>query len=87
MFPSPHLHFPSFVTFLSLFLTFLDLQETVPKESVGSWFQNWMVLFTKEYFPMSVLCFLLLIFLSLAAETLFKVNKICTFPHLFHFHS
>jgi hypothetical protein len=62
--PSPDLHFTSFITFLTLFLNLLLLHEAVPKASVGSWFRSWMVLFSKEYFPMSVLCFLLLIFLS-----------------------
>ena len=39
------------------------MQRRVPNTSAGSWFQSWMVLFTKEYFPISVLC-LLLIFRS-----------------------
>jgi hypothetical protein len=49
-----HLHFALFLTFLTLFLKLFDLQESVPKTTAGSWFQNWMVLFTKEYFPISV---------------------------------
>jgi hypothetical protein len=32
----------------------LDLRERVPKASAGSWFQSWVVIFTKEYFPISV---------------------------------
>jgi hypothetical protein len=57
------LHFALFITFLTLFLKLLGLQEKAPKTSSGSWFQSWVVLFTKEYFPISVFCFLLLIFL------------------------
>jgi hypothetical protein len=53
-FPPPH--FTSFITFLTPFLKLIGVQETVPKASSGSWFQSWMVLFTKEYFPMSILC-------------------------------
>jgi hypothetical protein len=63
-FSPPHLHFASFITFLTLFLKFLHLQKRDPKTSAGSWFQSRMVLFTMEYFPISVFCFLLLIFLS-----------------------
>jgi hypothetical protein len=54
------LNFALFITFLTLFLKLLGLQEKVPKTSAGSWFHSWMVLFTKEYFPMSVFCFLIL---------------------------
>jgi hypothetical protein len=57
------LNFALFITFLILFLKLLGLQERVPKTYAGSWFQSWMVLFTKEYFPISVCCFLLLIVL------------------------
>jgi hypothetical protein len=60
-FDDPPLNFALFITFLTLFLKLLGLQERFPKTSAGSWFQTWMVLFTKEYFPMSVFCFLLLI--------------------------
>jgi hypothetical protein len=59
----PQLHLTLFITFLALFLKLLGLQETVPKASAGNWFQRCMVLFTKEYLPISVRCFLLLIFL------------------------
>jgi hypothetical protein len=52
----PHLHFALFITFLTLFLKLLDLEERDPKASAGSWFQSWMVLFTKEYSPISVFC-------------------------------
>jgi hypothetical protein len=60
----PHLHFALFITFLTLSLKLLDLEERDPKACAGSWFQSWMVLFTKEYLPISAFCFLLLIFLS-----------------------
>ena len=36
----------------------LGLHGKVPNTSAGSWFQIFMVVFTKEYFPISVLCFL-----------------------------
>ena len=42
----------------------LNSQGRVSNTSVGSWFQSWMVLFTKEYFPISVLSLLQLIFCS-----------------------
>jgi len=50
--------------FLTLFLKIIGLQGKVPNMSAGNWFQCWMFLFTKEYFPISVLCLLLLIFRS-----------------------
>jgi hypothetical protein len=59
---SPQIHLALFIAYLTLFLKLLGLQERVPKASAGSWFQSCMVLFTKEYFPISVRCFLLLIF-------------------------
>jgi len=63
---SPHFYslcFTSFIiAFLNLFLTILGLQGIVPIASAGSWFQFLMVLFVEEYFPISVLCFLSLIF-------------------------
>jgi hypothetical protein len=40
----PPLNFALFITFLTLFLKLLGLQERVPKTSAGSWFQSWMVL-------------------------------------------
>ena len=62
---SPHFcsfHFTPFViAFLTLFLKILGLQGKVPNASPGSSFQFLMVLFTKECFPISVLCFLSLI--------------------------
>jgi hypothetical protein len=60
----PHLHFALFITFLTLFLKLLDLEEGDPKASAGSWFQSLMVLFPTEYFLISVFCFLLLFSLS-----------------------
>ena len=66
-FPSPftfyRLHLPSLVfTFLSLVLKINLLPWEVPIAPSGSLFQSVMVLFTKQYFPMPVLCFLALIF-------------------------
>ena len=65
----PSLHFPSLLTFYrlhfpSLVFTFLTLILTweVPITPSGSLFQSVMVLFRKKCFPMSVLCFLSLIF-------------------------
>jgi hypothetical protein len=72
---TPHLHFAIFITFLILFLKLLDLQERVPKTSAGSWFQSWMVLYTKEYFLIPVFCFLLLIFLIDPAQIAF--SRVC----------
>jgi len=46
----------------SLSKQILALQGEVPNASAGSWFQFSMVLFTNEYFTISVLCFLSLIF-------------------------
>ena len=39
------------------------LQGRVSNTSAGNWFQSPMVLFTKEYFPISVLCLLVLIYI------------------------
>jgi len=64
------LHFtPFIIAFLILFLYILGLQEKVPNLSAGSWFQFLMVLFTKEYFPISVLCYLSLIFRTWSTHT------------------
>jgi hypothetical protein len=71
----PHIHFALFITFLTLFLKLLDLEERDPKTSAGTWFQSWMVLFTKEYLPMSVFCFMLLICLSWL--TLLRQHGLC----------
>jgi hypothetical protein len=46
----PHYHLALFITFLTLSLILLRLQERPPKASSGNWFQSCMVLFTKEYF-------------------------------------
>jgi len=55
-------HFtPFIIAFLILFLKIIGLQGKVPNVSAGSWFQFLMVMFTKEYFPISVFCFLSLI--------------------------
>jgi len=57
------LYFPSLVyTSLTLVLKICVLPWEVPIAPSGSLFQSVMVLFTKEYFPISVLCFLALIF-------------------------
>ena len=57
------LHFPSLVfTLLTLVLKICVLPWEVPIAPSGSRFESVMDLFTKEYFPMSVLCFLALIF-------------------------
>ena len=56
--------FCSIITFLNLFLKVICLQGRIPNTSARNWFQCWLFLFTKEYFPISVLCLLLLIFLS-----------------------
>ena len=53
---------PLFYTFLTLVLKIWVLPWEVPISLSGSWFQSVMDLFTKEYFPMSALCFLALIF-------------------------
>jgi len=53
---------PFIIAFLTLFLKILGLQGKYPNVSAGSWFQFLIVLFTKEYIPISVLCFLSLIF-------------------------
>jgi hypothetical protein len=59
------LEFPLLVTtFLTLFLKMFNLQGKDASKSAGSRFQFFlMVLFTNEYLPTSVLCFLVLIFL------------------------
>ena len=63
---SPHFysfHFaPFIIVFLTPFLKILDLKGKVPNASADSWFQFLMVQLIKEYFPISVLCFLSLIF-------------------------
>ena len=57
------LHFHSLVfTFLTLILKICILLWEVPIAPPSSWFQPVMVLFTKDYFPTSILCFLALIF-------------------------
>ena len=57
------LPFPSLVfTFLTLVLKICILLWKVPIALPGSWFQSVMELFTKEYFPMSVLSLLALFF-------------------------
>jgi len=63
------LHFHSlFFTSLTLVLKICILQWEVPVAPSGSWSQSVMDPFTKEYYPMSVLCFLALIFQSKANQ-------------------
>ena len=74
--PQFYLHFQTFyhhasnpctsfrITFLTLFLKMCYLQGNVAKASTGSWFQSLMILSTKEYFLVSVLCFLAPVFQS-----------------------
>ena len=52
------------ITFLTLCLQLCGLQGTVARASADSWFQSFMVLLTKENFPITVLCFLPHIFQS-----------------------
>jgi hypothetical protein len=59
---SHFLQFTTLITFLTLFIKAFGLQGRVSKISAGNRFQSRMVLFTKEYFPISVLCLLFLIF-------------------------
>jgi hypothetical protein len=59
------LHFTSLiVAFPALCLKVCALQGKVAGFSAGSWFKNVMFLFTKDYFPIPVLCFLAQVFLS-----------------------
>jgi hypothetical protein len=53
-FTSPHFT-PFIIAFLTLFLKVLGLQRKVPNASAASRFQFLMVLFTKQYFPISAL--------------------------------
>jgi hypothetical protein len=59
---NPHLIYLFVTTFLTLFLKVFNLQGKDASKSAGNRFQFMMVLFTNEYLPMSVLCFLVLIF-------------------------
>ena len=43
------------ITFLTLFLLLCDLQRKVAIASAGSWFHSLIVVFTKQYLPISVL--------------------------------
>ena len=53
---------PFIIAFLTLFIKILGLQGKVLNAYACSWFQFLVVLLTKEYFTISVLCFLSLIF-------------------------
>jgi len=48
---------PIYFAFLTFFLRIIGLQGKVPNASAGSWFQFLVVLFTKEYFLIFVICF------------------------------
>ena len=61
---SHFLQFTTLITILTLFLKAFGLQGRVPKISAGNLFQRRRVLFTRQYFPISVLCILFLIFRS-----------------------
>jgi len=64
----------SVITFLSLSLKVDGLQGRVSNTSAGNRFQSPMVLFTNEYFPISVLCLLVLI-LSTWSTLLVTCNR------------
>ena len=49
------------ITFLTLFLKICDWQVKDTSASAGNWFHSLTVLFTKEYLPISIQCFLALI--------------------------
>jgi len=50
-------------TFLTLFLKVFSLQGKDASKLAGNWFyQLLIVLFTNKYLPISVLCFLVLVF-------------------------
>jgi hypothetical protein len=76
---SPHFYSFNFtpfrIAFLTLFLKILGLRQKVPNASAGSLFQFLMVLFTKQYFPISVLCFLALIFRKPLKNLKFLVGR------------
>jgi hypothetical protein len=67
---NPHIHIPIIptwirllvTTFLTVSLNVFSLQGKDASKLTGNWFHLLMVLFTKEYLPASVLCFLVLIF-------------------------
>jgi hypothetical protein len=62
-----------------MFLKILGLKGKVPNAFAGSWFLSLMVLFTKEYFLISVLCFLPLI---LEHDKLYPNSKAFTTCHV-----
>jgi hypothetical protein len=59
---NPHLIHLFVTTFLPLFLKVLNLQGKDASKSACNWFQFMMVLLTNEYLPVSVLCFVILVF-------------------------
>jgi len=76
---SLHFHSFHFTHFIISFLTVsknVKLTREIPNASAGSWFQFSMFLFTKEYFPLSVICFLSQIFHPWS--TLLKSQGLCS---------
>jgi len=67
--------FNTLITFPTLFLKAFGLQRSVLKSSAGYRFHSRMVLFTKEYFSLSVLCFLSLIFRSRSTLPLLSLRS------------
>ena len=68
----------SIIVFFTLFLKVFCLHGRFPITAAGNWFQSWMVLFTNEYFPISVLCFKPLISpcLSLRMMVVFSTSAV-----------
>jgi len=63
--PSQTLHFSSLtIHFVTLLLKICDLQWKVASASAGSCLHSLIVLFTNQYLPIYVLCFLALILRS-----------------------
>jgi hypothetical protein len=60
----PTISFRYIYHFRNHFQKLLRVEETVPKANARSWFEKWIVLFTKEYISICLFCFLLLIFPS-----------------------
>jgi hypothetical protein len=83
MIPLPlHLIYHLFVTdFLTLFLNVFKLQGKDASRSADNWFQFIIVLFTKEYLPMSVLCFLVLdSYINIPPSQTYKTNSLALSP-------
>jgi hypothetical protein len=77
----PQFQFALYITFVPTFQKLRRLEGRVPKAPASSWFERWMVLFTKEYIPICLFCFLLLIFPSWS--NLLRQHGLCNiFYHL-----